>query len=71
LVRNVTFDVMFTVRTACEDETSEILCQDEVSAGEDEAAVVGVDAGSDYFIIVEAYDETQSGYYSMDLTLQP
>jgi hypothetical protein len=58
------FDAGFSVRTACADPASEILCVNKSGSGANEVGSFPATAGQTYYVVVEAVDN-QPGFYDL------
>lgn len=62
-------DLGFSVRTACDDIETEVVCADAELAGTDETATVDVTAATPITIIVQGFATTDEGPYTLTLAL--
>ncbi|MEJ7733252.1 MAG: hypothetical protein WKG00_29170 [Polyangiaceae bacterium] len=65
-------DVSLSIRTTCNDVTSEVACVDAIS-GASSAEVLGmpVTAGQTFFLVVDAVNETSEGFVSLNIDIPP
>jgi len=64
-------DLGLYVRTACDDDQTEIACADRVTGGEDESLTIPVNAGESVWVIVDGYSADHAGSFTLTAASRP
>jgi len=63
-------DISLSVRTTCDDPTSEIACVDDATGSGTEVLVLSVTQGTSYFVMIEGVSPLDYGWYELDFEEQ-